>query len=236
MRSYLIVDDNVPFAENLAEILEAQGWRATVVSGGNEALRAAAYEKFDAVVTDMKMPVMGGAELVHSIHKIDPGLPAIVITAHSGDAELNDLRQHGILALLPKPVPIQIMIALLAAARRDALVAVVEDDDAQSEALERALRKSGFTVVSGHSVPQLIAMKELTPSAAVVDLHESSERLTNDMGQLSTRFQGVPILLVVSAAQSALPLNAHGLLSQPMNVADVTRALEELHRQKSARP
>lgn len=127
MRNYLVVDDNVPFAENLAEILEAQGAHVIVVSAGKDALKEVALQRFDAVISDMKMPTMGGAELIQSIHEIDPGVPVIVITAHSSAQELNDLKHQGIFALLPKPVPIQQMNSLLLAARRHVAVPEFED-------------------------------------------------------------------------------------------------------------
>ena len=65
MRRYLIVDDNRDFADNLAEIVRDAGDEVTIAEGGPEALALARGTRFDAVLTDMRMPLMGGAELVH---------------------------------------------------------------------------------------------------------------------------------------------------------------------------
>jgi CheY-like chemotaxis protein len=118
MRRYLIVDDNVAFAENLAEILRDEGEEAVVVSGGDQAIEAARKTRFDALVTDMRMPVMNVARLVHEIRAVDHGLPAIVITAYSGEDDLTAARAEGLLAVLPKPAPIPRLIELLRLARR----------------------------------------------------------------------------------------------------------------------
>ncbi|MGA8891812.1 MAG: response regulator, partial [Anaeromyxobacteraceae bacterium] len=106
MRRYLFVDDNREFAENLAEIVSDLGAECQMAGGGAEAIDKVRRTRFDAVVTDMRMPEMGGAEVVHQIRRIDPGLPAVVLTAHAGDADLAAARREGVLAVLAKPVPI----------------------------------------------------------------------------------------------------------------------------------
>ena len=68
MRKYLVVDDNRAFAENVAEILRDQGADVTIADGGLQALELAQRSRFDALVTDMRMPVMSGARLVHDLH------------------------------------------------------------------------------------------------------------------------------------------------------------------------
>src|SRR5207248_5720707 len=118
------------FAENLAEILRDGGAEADVAPSGREALRAVERARYDAVLSDMKMPEMGGAELLHRLRQVDPGLPVIAVTAYSGDADLAVARAEGILAICPKPPPLARLQQLLERARRDALVALVEDDEA----------------------------------------------------------------------------------------------------------
>ena len=118
MRRYLIVDDNRAFAENLSEILRDQGDEVAVVGNGALALAAVKAQTFNAMITDMRMPVMGGAQLVHEVRRVDPGLPAIVVTAYTQENDLSSARQEGLLAVLPKPVPIHQLLVLLNAARR----------------------------------------------------------------------------------------------------------------------
>jgi signal transduction histidine kinase len=139
MRRYLIVDDNLDFAENLAEIVRDGGDEVAIAEDGRAALALAREQRFDAVLTDMRMPLMGGAELVHEIRRIDPGAAAMVITAHVSDDALEAARREGLLAVLSKPVAVGRLLELLAVARRDGLVAVVEDDPRMSDNLCEAL-------------------------------------------------------------------------------------------------
>src|SRR5437763_2657116 len=130
MKKYLVVDDNRAIAENVAEILRDHGADVTIADGGPQALQLARRSRFDALVTDMRMPVMSGARLVHEVRRVDPGLPAIVVTAYTGENDLAAAREEGLLAVLGKPAPIERLLELLPAARRDAVVGWVEGDAA----------------------------------------------------------------------------------------------------------
>src|SRR5512144_3325994 len=112
MRHYLVVDDNLAFAENVSEIVRDLGDEVSVAENGEQALALARTRRFDAMVTDMRMPLMGGAELVHHVRRIDPGLAAIVVTAHVRDDALEAARREGLLAALGKPVPIDRLVRL----------------------------------------------------------------------------------------------------------------------------
>ncbi len=144
MRRCLIVDDNREFAENLAEIIRDQGAEVDLAGGGGEALALVTRWRYQALLTDMRMPGMGGAELVHEVRRLDPGLAALVVTAHVADDTLEAARREGLLAVLAKPVPIGPLLELLSAARRDGLVAVIEDDPRLSDNLCEAMRRLGL--------------------------------------------------------------------------------------------
>jgi CheY-like chemotaxis protein len=120
-RRYLVIDDNRPLAENLAEIIEGRGDAVVeVVHSGQDALVRLGRVAFDAAVTDMRMPGLAGAALVQAMRSLDLQLPIVLLTAYSSDAELEQARGHGILGVLPKPVPIDALLALLAGASRAA--------------------------------------------------------------------------------------------------------------------
>ncbi len=118
MPRFLLVDDNVAFAENTAEILRDRGAEVTVAASSDEALSSIRVGRYDAVVTDMRMPSLDGAELLRELRRVDPGLPAVVLTAYSSDAALDRARTEGVWAVMQKPVDVGRLIAVLAEVER----------------------------------------------------------------------------------------------------------------------
>ena len=79
----LVVDDIPLVSDMLSEMLESAGAVAMAVSSPQEAveLLKEAPHLWSAVVTDMQMPEMNGAELAHKANALNPALPVILVTA-----------------------------------------------------------------------------------------------------------------------------------------------------------
>jgi CheY-like chemotaxis protein len=193
MRRYLVVDDNAAFADNLAEILRDTGAEAVTANGGPRALQLAGEQRFDALITDMRMPSMNGAALVHEVLQLDPGLPAIVVTAYTGEDDLAAARYEGLLAVLPKPVPIGQLLGLLAVARRDGLVALIDDNVSFSELLAETLGWHGFSAVLVHTVVEIDRLGSVRPFAALVDLRMPGSPDGEAPRVLQRRFPQLPV-------------------------------------------
>ena len=91
----LIVDDNLAYAENLAEILELSGCPSEVFATAEEALPAALGPDANAVITDFRLPGMNGIELLAQIIRARGALPAIVISAYADDGVVEAARALG---------------------------------------------------------------------------------------------------------------------------------------------
>jgi CheY-like chemotaxis protein len=233
MRHYLIVDDNRAFAENLSEIVRDLGDEVAVAENGAQALELAKGRRFDALVTDMRMPVMGGAELVHHVRRVDPGVAAIVVTAYVGDNKLAEARSEGLLATLPKPVPIGRLLELLSVARRDGLVVVVEDDVALCDNLCEALRLRGFTAVTAASVLETERLGPVKPLCALVDLRIPGGPDGEAMRRLAHKYPGLP-MLVVTAMHEPPPVPCEGVFAKPFDTAALLATVERLHATRGA--
>jgi CheY-like chemotaxis protein len=142
-----VVDDNRPLAENLAEILETSGAEVDVEVDPRAALLRLQARRYTALVTDMRMPGLGGAELLAAARTTDPALPALVVTAFIGDAELACVERMGVLATLPKPVPVETLLKRLEHARRGAVVWVVHGASDGVSRLMELVRDHGCTPV-----------------------------------------------------------------------------------------
>ncbi len=76
----LIVDDNDQMCSLLADILELFDYQAQQAKDGEEALSQLQAEKFDLVITDLRMPKMSGTELLKLIKQEQPHLPVVVVS------------------------------------------------------------------------------------------------------------------------------------------------------------
>ncbi len=235
MRHYLLVDDNRAFADNVAEIIRDEGDEVSVVTSGLEALALVRKQRFDAMLTDMRMPVMTGAELVHQTRRADPGLPAMVVTAYSGDEDLRIARQEGLLAVLQKPVPVEKLLSHLARARRGGLVVVVEDDLMLADNLTEALCERGFTSVSAHSVQDTERLGQLQPFAAVVDMRVPGGPDGEAARTVSARFPGLPQLVITAHdPQAAGSGGETRVFHKPFDTAVLMDELERLYAARTA--
>ncbi|MGZ4777662.1 MAG: response regulator [Thermoanaerobaculia bacterium] len=229
MARYLIIDDNVAFADNLAEIIADTGNDAVVVDCGARALELAVTARFDAVISDMRMPGMSGGETVRRLRCLDPGLPAIIVSAYTADDDLDRARHSGLLAILPKPVPIARLLELLAGARRDGLVVLVDDNEDLLESLSEALRQDGFSSVTARTVLETQSFGNVRPFAAIVDLRVAVGPDGEAMRQVAERFPALPVIVMTGHVGLAAPLPAVALFIKPFDVSDVVARLEQLH-------
>lgn len=107
MKAILFVDDHEVLARLSCEILEMQGYRAVCAYNASEALEKFDKEKFDVLVTDLRMEGMDGLQLARKIHLKDPSLPVIIVTGYGPvetgeDAKACLAKEHLFPALVEK--------------------------------------------------------------------------------------------------------------------------------------
>lgn len=234
MRRYLLVDDNVPLAENLAEILSDEGVCVEVAEGGVRALELLRQERFDALVTDLRMPAMSGTEVVREVRRIDPGLPALVLTAYTGDLEPGAAGGQGLLAVLTKPVALERLAALLANARRDGLVALLNDDAQLIEGQTELLRSHGFSAVAARALLDSEGLLGLRPFAALIDLHFPDSSGAAALARLQALCPELPILVITDGAAARGSLGPQGGSERPVEPGELLATLEQMHERRSA--
>jgi len=81
-RRILVIDDDENFREMLIEALAVCDYTTIPASSPKEALDILKTTKVDAVVSDIRMPVMDGVSLARTIKANHPDLPVILITAY----------------------------------------------------------------------------------------------------------------------------------------------------------
>ena len=72
MATILVVDDEQPLRDLLADVLELDGHRVLVAANGREALAIARRDRPDLVVSDVMMPLLNGVRLCQQLKAIRP--------------------------------------------------------------------------------------------------------------------------------------------------------------------
>jgi FixJ family two-component response regulator len=158
-----------------------------------------------------------------------------VVTAFVRDNALEAARHEGLLAALPKPVPIGRLMELLQVARRDGLVVVIEDDLSLCDNLCEALRGRGFAAVTAASVTETERLGPVKPFCALVDLRVPGGPAGEAMRRLSDRFPGLPTLVVTGYADEP-PLPHVARFSKPFDTGALLEAVEEQYRLRPGAP
>ena len=108
--SILVVDDDEPNREMLAEALSQAGFEVDTASGGMEALKQADRVAYDAVLSDIRMVPFSGLDLLDALHKSMPEVPIVLLTAFgSVDTAIQAMKQ-GAFDYIPKPVNLDELI------------------------------------------------------------------------------------------------------------------------------
>ena len=103
METILIVDDEKNYLLVLSAVLEEEGYEVLTALSGPEALEIHKSSDLDLILTDMKMPLMDGIELLELIKTRDPDLPVIMMTAHGTIDKAVEAMQKGAYSYILKP-------------------------------------------------------------------------------------------------------------------------------------
>lgn len=100
----IIVDDEKRMCDSLAALLSDHGYRVSAFQNPEEAVRIISNEKVDLVIADIRMPRMGGLELLKVVKKVDDGIPVILMTGYAAIDTAIEAVSEGAYDYLLKPV------------------------------------------------------------------------------------------------------------------------------------
>jgi DNA-binding NtrC family response regulator len=100
----LIVDDELDMLELLELIiLDKTPYQVSTTNNPLEALQLLGEKPFDLLITDLRMPAMGGLEVIREVRGRYPDLPVIVITAYGSSESAEEAVRAGAYDYITKP-------------------------------------------------------------------------------------------------------------------------------------
>src|SRR5437867_8458016 len=109
----LLIEDDASLAANLSDVLREDGFKVTVCNRGDEGLRRASNEECEVVLTDLRLPGLGGLDLVRQLHDTQTRLPVVLMTAHGTIETAIEATKLGAYDYLQKPFEMPELIGLL---------------------------------------------------------------------------------------------------------------------------
>ena len=100
----LVVDDEPELLEIFAIWMRREGYHVLTAANGAEALKILTSTNVDALISDIRMPVMDGLTLVRRIYDLKLKLPSIIFVSGFGDVNPRVAHALGVEAMLPKPL------------------------------------------------------------------------------------------------------------------------------------
>ncbi len=185
----LIIDDDEPHAQAVAESLERVGYECTLASSGQTGAALIESESFDVVVTDLKMDEIDGLAILRKAREELPDAEVILLTGHASVQSALAAGQGGASMYLTKPLDInELRGAVEKASTRTRLIR------RNAELNRRLDEKFGFEGVIGSSPAMhkiIEQLKNVAPTSSTVlilgdsgtgkelvarALHQNSER------------------------------------------------------------
>jgi len=149
----LVVDDDASMQRMLRQRLEREGYAVQTAPNGEEGLDLIRKEVFNLIITDVRMPKLGGDELVRAAVQFNPNIPIIVMTAFGEVNEAVQLMQDGIYHYFTKPFDVEDLVAKVKKAL-DKQITTSEARQVRSKIMSR--RKSDYIVGACGKIEELL--------------------------------------------------------------------------------
>ncbi len=173
MKNSILVVDDEPAQRQLLTAALSRDHTVSAVANGNEAIQLLSGRSFDLVITDERMPGMGGMDLIRWIRERMPEVPVIVLTAYGSIATAVEAVKLGAQEYLTKPLKnpdeLRLVVARTLGQRR------LRDQSLALRAETEAQHPTDIVAESG-------AMRRVLDLAAQVASEPSTVLLTGESG------------------------------------------------------
>ncbi|MCI7454141.1 MAG: sigma-54 dependent transcriptional regulator [Spirochaetales bacterium] len=212
MKTILIVDDEKNIVSGLEEAFTLEGYSVLTAYDGKEAWDKVNTNNVDLVITDLRMPMMNGNELVERISSSYPMLPVIVLTGHGTIETAVESMRKGAVDFFTKPVDLDKLFLVVKKCLANS--ELQEQNKKLTEEIEKLKNQQKYSKIIGKSgkVASLMeTINQVAPSKATVLITGESgtgkELVADAIESLSTR-HGKPFIKVHCASLSSTLLES----------------------------
>jgi CheY-like chemotaxis protein len=197
----LVVEDDPELADNLVEIMEGLDWQVDVSRSAERALELLRERSYEGVLTDFRLPGLGGVELISRLREAGAHVPVVVMSAFMDESAADQAERAGALDVLAKPVDLERLFGHLETfSRTNRLVLIVEDNVSLAENVAEALREEGLaSEVAPDGLGAL--SRRLLPQVALIDLRLPDLNGVEVARRLLARDPTIKILFVTAHAE-----------------------------------
>ena len=103
MSKVLVVEDDVAFGTMLKTFLEKRNYKVALVYSASEAFRKISSEKYDLVLTDVRLPDNDGLEILKNVKSENPATQVIVMTSYAEISMAVNAMKEGAFDYVSKP-------------------------------------------------------------------------------------------------------------------------------------
>ncbi len=112
----LVIDDEQVVLDSVRKILKDEDYKVDVSLSGREGLNQAIQKEYDIVLTDIRMPDIGGMRVLRDIKRANPSLPVVMITGYASVRSSVQAMKLGAADYIEKPfTPDQLIKAVSSA-------------------------------------------------------------------------------------------------------------------------
>jgi two-component system response regulator HydG len=196
----LVVDDDPESRTAMVKVLESVGYKTMESDNGQQALDMVLQDGIDILVTDLRLPVMDGVELLKRAKAADQEIEVILITGHGTVEVAVEAIKEGAYDFITKPVKkAQLLHAVEKASERQYLSR--ENKELRSQLNQGGSRKFVYSSAEMRNIAKMV--EQVAPSTATVLITGASgtgKEVIADAIHAASPRRGKPLIKVSCAA------------------------------------
>ena len=186
----LVIDDERIVLDSITKILKEENFEVDVTLSGRQGLEWAIAKDYDIVLTDLRMPDIGGMRVLRDVKRAKPAVPVVMITGFSNVKSAVEAMKLGAAEYLEKPFAPDALVKVIQKALHMAATTAPEDQslihkEEVLSVLERAATDYMLVYNLLHYGAEALDEFTLTAAEKLAILSGDIQWIENHVGKLS---------------------------------------------------